>query len=62
MPRLVVNVSEDLMAALDRRSEAEDRERDRVVRRALNAYLATNEGVVGNWPPPVEHKAEPTLD
>jgi metal-responsive CopG/Arc/MetJ family transcriptional regulator len=56
MPRLVVNIEDDLLAEIENRCAAEDRDKDRVVVRALRHYLATSEGIVGQWPPPVERK------
>jgi metal-responsive CopG/Arc/MetJ family transcriptional regulator len=57
MARLVVTIEDDLMTALEKRSDAEDRELPRVVVRALRSYLSTSEGVVGTWPPVMQNKA-----
>jgi len=59
MPRLQVEIGDELSDLIDARAEAEDRPKDRVILRAIEAYLATNHGIVGAWPPPVEVKATP---
>jgi len=59
MPRLQVEIGDELAELIDARADAEDRPKDRIILRAIEAYLATSYGIVGAWPPPVEVKVTP---
>lgn len=58
MPRLQLNIPDELMDGLVARAGEEDRDRDRVVVRALTSYLRTDDGVVRDWPPVPETKQQ----